>query len=353
MDKIKKIVSHCSLLAVVFTQLISCQMKNELPQFHVEMCHPEDKYRIELVNDKMKTVENGWSASFPYGGSSGEWGDSHKSWTEQYGTPIGVDVTYYTKYEDTFYRLNVDFPVETIKDLTKRFYSNYEDLEYNDDIKEYVYERKSHQRAYTGFGDIIFGFAPKGVVVVWLRYGATQKELGRYQAEVVKDDKALADKLFSSTITVSREQIRNTRLIGDASPDKWDNYRKKYVWRPAITSTKPNFKLFETITGYFNGESEIAVRPVLLNPAKRERAIPSHITFFWETGKGEKFEGRAFFDWQKTNEQFKNENTGDNEIQIKINEDNSDFQVFLNNKPLETVNKRVYLSSQNFKESYK
>ncbi|TDO82982.1 hypothetical protein EV143_102243 [Flavobacterium chryseum] len=35
MDKIKKIVLYYSLLAVVFTQLISCQMKKELPQFHV------------------------------------------------------------------------------------------------------------------------------------------------------------------------------------------------------------------------------------------------------------------------------------------------------------------------------
>jgi len=352
MDKIKKIVSHCSLVAIVFTQLISCQMKKELPQFHVEMCHPEDKYLIEPVYDKIKTLEGNW-ASFPYGGSSGEWGASHAHWTEQYGTPIGADITYYAKYEDTFYRLNVDFPVDTIEDLTKRFYCNNEDLEYNEEVKEYVYERKFDQRAYTEFRDLIFGFAPKGIVVVWLRYGATQKELGRYQAEVVKDDAALADKLFSSKITVSRQQIRNTRMIPDANPAKWDKYRKKYVWRPIITSTKPNFRLFDVMTEYFNAESEIAVRPISLNPAKRERAIPKAITFFWETGKGEKFEGRVFFDWLKTNEQFENENTGDNEIQIKISEDNSGFEMFLNNKPLETVNKRLYLSEQNFKESYK
>ncbi|MCV9929820.1 DUF2931 family protein, partial [Flavobacterium sp. LS1R49] len=156
-------------------------MKKELPQFHVEMCHPENKYGIEPVYDKIKTLE-GSSASFPYGGSSGEWGSAHKRWTEQYGTPIGVDVTYYAGYEDTFYRLNVDFPVDTIVDLTKRFYSNYEDLENDEDLKEYVYERKPNQSVtYSEFGDIIFGFAPKGMVVVWLRYGATQKELGRYQ----------------------------------------------------------------------------------------------------------------------------------------------------------------------------
>jgi hypothetical protein len=353
MDRRKKLLLHCSLFIIIFTQLISCQMKKDLPQFHVEMCHPESKYRIEPVYDKIKTLE-GVSASFPYGGSSGVWGDSHKSWTEQYGTPVGADITYYAKYEDTFYRLNVDFPIDTIVDLAKRLYATDEDLENDEALKEYVYERKPNQYGeYTEFRDLVFGFAPKGMVVVWLRYGASQKELGRYQAEVIKDDRSLADKLFSTKITVSRDQIRSTRLIPDASPEKWDNYREKYVWRPAITSENKNFKLFWVLTEYFNAETENAVRPILLHPAKRERAIPSLITFFWETGKGEKFEGRAFFNWEKTNELFKNEDNGDNEIQIKIDDSNNHFQVMLNGKPLETVNKRVFITKRQFKESYK
>ncbi|KUJ60688.1 hypothetical protein AR687_16800 [Flavobacteriaceae bacterium CRH] len=353
MDKIKKRALYSSLLAVVFTQLISCQMKKELPQFHVEMCHPESKYRIELVSDKIKTLE-GNSASFPYGGSSGEWGDSHKSWTEQYGTPVGVDVTYYSKYEDTFYRLNVDFPIDTIKDWTKRFYPSSEVEKNHNELQEYIYDTKPAQKqTYIEFRDLIFGFAPKGMVVVWLRYGGTQKELGRYQSEVVKDDKTLADKLFSSTITVSREQIRNTRLIQDASPVKWNNFRTKYDWRPAITSDNPKFKLFWVLTEYFNAEFENKLRPMVLHPKKEKRAIPSLITFFWETGKGEKYEGRAFFNWEKTNEQFKNEDNGDNEIQIKIGADNLDFEVFLNGNPLETVNKRVFKTDREFKESYR
>ncbi|KAF2082931.1 DUF2931 family protein [Flavobacterium sharifuzzamanii] len=327
-------------------------MKKELPQFHVEMCHPESKYRIELVEDKIKTLEKGWSATFPYGGSSGEWGASHASWTEQYGTPIGVDVTYYADYEDTFYRLKTDFPVETMQDLTKRFYCNYEDLEYNSDVKEYAYERKPYQNAYTAFSDLVFGFAPKGMVVVWVRYGATKKELGRYQAEAVKDDAPLGKKLFASW-SMNRKEVHEKYLNPNASPEKWDNYRNRYVWRPSITSENPNFKLFDVMTAYYNGESEIAVRPISLNPAKRERAIPSSITFFWETGKGEKFEGRVFFDWQKTNEQFKREGSKDNEMQIKINDDNRSFEVLLNKELLETVNKRVYRSNREFQESYK
>lgn len=352
MANTKKILLHYLLITVLFTNLTSCQMKKDLPQFHVEMCHPKDKYRIEPVYDSIRTLE-GVSASFPFGGSSGEWGYAHARWTEQYGTPIGADVTYYANYEDTFYHLNVDFPLETMKDLTKRFYATNEDLNNEEPLKEYVYERKDNQYgAYTEFRDLVFGFAPKGMVVVWLRYGASQKELGRYQAKVVKDDKALEEKLFASW-SANRKEIRETRLIPDASPEKWDNYRIKYVWKPAISSKNPKFKLFDVLTEYFNAEFENAVRPISLHPATRERAIPRLITFFWETGKGEKYEGRAFFDWQKTNENFKNEDNGDNQIQIKIDADNNDFEVLLNGKPLEMINKRVFRSEWFFKESYK
>lgn len=107
MANTKKLLLHYVLFTVLFTQLISCQMKKELPEFHVEMSHPENKYIIEPVYDHIKTLE-GVRAGFPYGGSSGEWGDSRKSWTEQYGTPIGADITYYADYEDAFYHLNVD-----------------------------------------------------------------------------------------------------------------------------------------------------------------------------------------------------------------------------------------------------
>ncbi|MBP1222881.1 DUF2931 family protein [Flavobacterium sp. 1355] len=328
-------------------------MKKELPEFHVQMSHPENKYRIEPVYDRIKTLE-GTRASFPYGGSSGEWGESRKVWTAQHGTPIGADITYYAKYEDTFYHLNVDFPIDTIKDWTKRFYPNIEIKENHDELQEYIYDRKPLQRrVYDEFSDLIFGFAPKGMVVVWLSFSGTQKEVGRYQAEVVKDDQALAAKLFSRTITVPREQIRIENAVPDANPEKWDNYRIKYFWKPEITSENKNFRLFWVLTEYFNAEFENKLRPMVLHPKKEKRAIPSLITFFWETGKGEKFEGRAFFNWEKTNQQFKNEDNGDNEIQIKIEENNSDFQVMLNGKPLETVNKRVFTTDREFKESYR
>jgi len=350
MVKIKTIIIHYILLIPIVT---SCQMKKEIPEFHVEMSHPENKYRIEPVYDSIRTLEN-VSASFPYGGSSGEWGESRKRWTEQHGTPIGAAITYYAKYEDKFYHLNADFPVDTIKDWTKRYYPSSEVEENQEVLQEYIYDRKPAQkRTYIEFRDLVFGFAPKGMVVVWLRYGGTQKEVGRYQAEVIEDDQALEAKLFSRTITVPREQIRIENAVPDASPEKWDNYRIKYNWKPEIISENKNFRLFWVLTEYFNAEYENKLRPMVVHPKVEKRAVPSLITFFWETGKGEKYEGRAFFDWKKTNELFKSLDDGNNEIQIKIEANNSGFEVLINNQPLEMVNKRVFKNDREFKESYK
>ena len=70
MAKIKKLQPHYLLLILLFNQLTSCQMKKELPQFHVEMCHPENRYDVTPIFDSIKTLE-GIPAGLPYGSSSG------------------------------------------------------------------------------------------------------------------------------------------------------------------------------------------------------------------------------------------------------------------------------------------
>ena len=162
-----------------FLQLIQCQKKDNimesLPKYNVQVCHPNPDYGIDLVSDKIKTLE-GVHATLPYGGSSGRWGDSGKGWTEQYGTPIGADIVYYAGYEDTFYHLDVDFPVEKMKEMVRRAYAmNYVSVPPSS-LQEYIVTNKnlsfdSYNNPYDGFSDLVFGFAPKGMVVVWLWYG--------------------------------------------------------------------------------------------------------------------------------------------------------------------------------------
>ncbi len=329
--------------------------------FHVEISQPDNRYEVTPVFDKIKTLE-GNHAGLPYGSSSGNWGDSGSTWTEQYGTPIGADITYYSRYEDLYYHLDVDFPVDTIKDYMERAYSIWDDLK--GETQEYKrlgrgYRASNGVNSYDSFSTLVFGFAPKGMVVVWLNFGNTRIELGRYQAQPVTDPAVIAKAkekyLAMYRISPERyEEAKNELFIPDASPKEWDNYRQRYHWRPVVTSTNPKFRLFEVLNYTYNGEKEGALRPWVLNMPYKERAIPQEMVFFWETGKEkqEQLNARAFFNWEKTSEAFKQ--AGNRiDMQVKIAADNGSIEILLNGKPLETDSIRIYQWSGNYKESYK
>ncbi|WP_228421900.1 DUF2931 family protein [Chryseobacterium soldanellicola] len=330
-------------------------MKDKKLAFQVEICSPGNEYDIDPVYDEIKTLE-GFHAGLPYGGSSGRWGASGATWTEQYGTPIGADITYYASYEDKFYRLNVSFPIDTVKDYMERAYSIWDDLD--GETKEFKRLGRGHKAAnevnsYDSFTTLVFGFAPKGMVVVWLNFGNTRIELGRYQAEVVKDDKKLEEKLFASW-SMNRKEVSARDFNPYASPKEWDDYRIRYNWRPVVSSANPKFRLFEILNYTYNGEKEGALRPWVLNMPYKERAVPKEMVFTWETGKEkqEQKNARAFFNWEKTNEAFKKAGTKI-DMQVKIGEDNNSVEILLNGKPLETDSIRIYQWSGDYKEGYK
>lgn len=351
MDKLKTL-----LYILLFTNLINCQEMKKIPEFHVEICHPSDKYLVEFVSDKIKTLE-GVPAGLPFGGTSGKWGFSGKGWTEQHGTPIGADIIYFSVYEDTFYHLDVDFPKDTIEKYMTRAYAKYEATFHNEPLQEYKnlgrdIRADATERPYNSFSNLVFGFAPKGVVVVWLRFGYVQIELGRYQAKTIEDDKLYEEKLFASW-SMNREQVKERSFIKDANPQQWDNYRQRYLYTPTFTSLNKGLKVFEMGVEFYNGERELFLQPWIENPQPKNRAIPKEIYFFWETGKNEKFEGRAFFNWEDANEAFQNLSTNQNNLEFRIREDNSSFEILLNGKPFPTDSTRVYSSDFSFKNSYR
>ena len=58
--------------------------------------------------------------------------------TEQYGTPIGADIVYYATYEDKFYHLKAEFPVEKMKDLVSRAYAISYVRSHKEPLKPYI-----------------------------------------------------------------------------------------------------------------------------------------------------------------------------------------------------------------------
>lgn len=190
-----------------------------------------------------------------------------------------------------------------------------------------------------------------------VNYGLTVIEIGRYQAKVITDPKELesAKNKHLATWRFTPEyfdELAKKLYNPNANCALWEMYRLRYNWKPIFTSDNPNFRLFKVNTEYYNGEKDQLMHPWLLENKIRERALPSVFQFFWETGKGEKFEGRIFFNQDEIFNHFKNL-TGDNEIQVKIALNNGDLEVMLNNEKLKVDSIRIYLSDREFNDSYK
>ena len=172
-----------------------------MPMYYVEICHPSNEYQVTPIHDSIITLE-GRRASLPYGSTSGRWGDSGKMFTEQYGTPIGADIVYYATYEDKFYHLKAEFPVEKMKDLVSRAYAISYVRSHKEPLKPYIVtdERmvfSAYENPYSSMTHLVFGFAPKGMVVVWIGYsGGARIEIGRFQAEEVEDDEKYEEERF-------------------------------------------------------------------------------------------------------------------------------------------------------------
>ena len=373
MINMKNTISYIIILCLGLLPITSCQKKEVIPQFYVEISHPDNKYRITPIKDYILTLE-GTTAGLPYGSSSGRWADSGARWTEELGTPIGADIVYYSNYEDVFYHLKADFPVDYMKEMTQRAYFIYEPKNFEGNLPQYIdlREKRSYfsQVNFTGtvcneFDNLIFGFAPKGMVVVWLGYGPTRIELARYQAELVKDEKLIKeyeDRLATMYYNVSRKdkyeihkEIHGEK-VSKATPERWDNYRKKYKLKVVISSENKGFRVFRISTEYFNGEKRITLCPYMTSPKAEERAIPEMMRFVFETAKGASYNCEVFFDWDKLHTICSKNPTAEHTLEVKLNATSTDLEVFLDGEPIKTEGQYIRKNDDGdfvFKDSYK
>ena len=199
----------------------------------------------------------------------------------------------------------------------------------------------AYENPYSSMTHLVFGFAPKGMVVVWIGYsGGARIEIGRFQAEEVKDDEKYAQIFFNEKSSQTRKEIIEKENVPNASPEEWENYRNKYEWRPVFSSDNDTFFILKSSTRYYNGEREYLLQPYILKAEYIKRAIPNEIQLFWRAG-GAQYEGRVFFKWDKMDKILKEKGKTKNDIRFHINKDNK-MEVFLNDEPLEVESIRVY-----------
>ncbi|MFB9057281.1 DUF2931 family protein, partial [Mariniflexile ostreae] len=195
---------------------------------------------------------------------------------------------------------------------------------------------------------IVTGFAPGGVVVIWLYGGGKQVEVGRYQGKKTTVPASEIDRLDNHERLlfdpVNRKlMMENDRLIPvevqAANKNRpipfglWDRYRKKYCWRPTFIMPEGG-KMDDHISFHmFNGENTNMIGDVFTENNYEERAIPDDIGLGWWDKYGQGYGGGVDFDEKEIfaafAEVFKDSPQGTADLEIRVNQANTLLMVSL------------------------
>ena len=113
MDKFKIIIFLLGILPLINCQKIE-KRKSLVPSYNVQISHPGNNYLITPVEDNIITLEE-YLPHLLLWKFFRKLGNSGKGFTEQQGTPIGVNIVYFSRYEDAFITFKVDFPKDKVQ----------------------------------------------------------------------------------------------------------------------------------------------------------------------------------------------------------------------------------------------
>lgn len=118
------------------------------------------------VHDGALILPGGGSVGLYLGTHNGPWGSTGRSMSNGLKPlPKKIDVVWLSYAEDAFYEIDEDIDYDKIRALFKEGY------------------RDSNTKKNRTYTTIVIGFAPGGVVVVWLNGPGKQVEVGRYQGK--------------------------------------------------------------------------------------------------------------------------------------------------------------------------
>ncbi|MFH6995257.1 DUF2931 family protein [Flavobacterium sp. FlaQc-48] len=340
----KKIIS-ASVLALMLSLIISCQNKQQntmiqnqtkLPEFDWKAnvnCppgYPVEVYRGGLEGD-------GSYASLDSGTATGKNGWGASGADVSYGVkslPNRINCIWVSYAEGCFYSIDSAIDYDKMLQLFKEGYQNSSSF-FNDNG---AYKNRT-------FTTIIAGFAPGGVVIIWIMGPGRQVEIGRYQGEKYEVPEEEIDKLDNHDRLMfqkdyQKETMLNTQIVplkireahaGKSIPyGLWDSYRAKYTWRP-VFAIKEEMEITSIFCEMLNGEYEKLFDKNLLENKFSKRAIPRSATLTWTDWKKESWkdtigQGHAaeiFFDEQEIikayDEIHKDDKEGKVEIRFYIN----------------------------------
>lgn len=326
---------------MLLTLTSSCQNKKQDKKMTTEefdwqptMCTPVG-YPVDVYEGGLGS-ESGAGSGLYLGTHYGPWGATGRSMSSGIKpVPRHLDVTWLSYAEDSFYTIDCDIDYDKMVKLFKEGYQDsmwfFNDGRYQLDTYKYI----------------IVGFAPGGVVVIWLYGPGKQVEIGRYQGrEIVIPQNEISSLDNHERLLFDPEYRKETMLntnmipleVQKANKNKpipfglWDRYREKYWWRPAYLVQKEGEMesvSFET----YNAEQEELFDESFNRNDFLKRAIPKDIGLTWNNGKGDRFSGYVVFDEDKIfkayQEIYKDNKEGRAELVFRVNIPNTFITVVL------------------------
>lgn len=337
-------------LFIIITITSSCQNKNNMktqttndtiPKAWEEMGNSPLEYPAEVYRGGLEKrnadgeVLN--STGLNDGLITGPWGSSGSGMSRAKYVPTHIDCIWLSYAEGVFYK--IDSPIDHDK-MLKLFQEGYPDslafLNYGEREKSY-------------YNSIIVGFAPGGVVVIWVAGGGRQVEIGRYKGQKIEIDpdeiasldqeehvlfeKEFRDGIMADPVVIPLEVQKAN--IGKPIPyGLWDSYRTRYAWRPVFEVQHEGI-MRSVYMEMINGEKEKLFDTSLIENKFEKRAIIKHTYFSWRDNKKQGYACEIDFDEQELKaafeEMYKENKDLEAELVFTINHSNNFVTVLLKN----------------------
>lgn len=290
------------LLSLLFFIQISCQEKKEhqktkamtkyewLDATSAPLGYPVDVYR-----GGFESADGEFTSLFS-GTTGGVWGDANRGMSNgEKSIPNHLHVIWVSYAEKIFYEIDTDLDNGKMTDLFKNGY-------YTPSSGDNPNPRKEN------YDKIIVGFAPGGVVVLWLSGPGRQVEIGRYQSKKIVIPQSEIDALSPGPqknmfdAEYQRKIIHEFGIVpaevAKANEGKpipyglWDSYREEYNWT-LITELPNNMKNKDVGVYAYNGSWEELFGETLIQKYPKiipdnvkwntptKRAVPSKVDFSW------------------------------------------------------------------------
>jgi hypothetical protein len=351
---------------MLLTLTASCQDKNQdknkkmkAEEFEYEstMCSPVG-YPVDVYEGGLGS-QSGEGVDLYLGTHYGPWGATGRSMGRGVKpVPRHLDVTWLSYAEDTFYTIDCDIDYDKMVKLFKEGYQS----------RAWFLNDGRYQK--DTYNAIIVGFAPGGVVVVWLNGIGRQVEIGRYQGKKVEIPQSEVAGLDAHERLLFDEQYRKETMLSkqivplevqEANKNKpipyglWDSYRERYSWRPIFAQRAFGDSVMTVVYTYlemFNGEFESLFDQSLVENEFTKRAIPKYVNFAWKDKTGQVYSGTLNFDQKEIFDAYKEiyKDNKDEQVELvfQINIPNTFITVMLKSK-----NKEVHINKGTKVEVFK